>query len=306
VELEAENTPPNRSWTPVVPVPSETVAVAMFQWKRLPISRGVIMRYLAYALAIVIACTALAYGIGKTGAKSYGARTEIYYPLNAQLAAGSFLREDRNLTTQLVAMKSHAILDPIAAKYNLSFDSLTKKEVVSVLQDSEVIRIEVDDRSPAHAQAIVTDIAKAYLKTQPDPDLTAENFLNTQISSINHQLGTLTSQFNDLEQRRQASATLTNPNPAESPAELQVQSQIASLNNQLTTLEGRLDTVTVDQLSEPHVSQQTQPYLLSGPVAPKPLRVAAAGALAGIMLAAIALAFLLRRLLKRQPLDQLD
>ena len=70
--------------------------------------------------------------------------------------------------------------------------------------------------------------------------------------------------------------------------------------------QGRLDTVTVNQLQQPHVQQLTKPYLLSGPVAPKPMRVALAGALAGIMLAAIVVAFLFRRLLKRLPLDQHD
>ena len=42
VELEAEDSTPRQpiaSWTPVVPVPQETVAVAMFQWKRLPLTQ---------------------------------------------------------------------------------------------------------------------------------------------------------------------------------------------------------------------------------------------------------------------------
>jgi len=306
VELEAESTAPNRSWTPVVPVPSETVAVAMFQWKRLRISRGIVMRYVAYALAIVVACAALGYAISAAGTKSYGARTEIYFPLNQQLASGSFLREDRSLSTQLVAMTSHAVLDPVAQRFHLSYNSLAKKVLVSVVQASEVIRIEVDDPSPAQAQALDTAIAASYLKTQPDPNITTENYLNGRVSALNTQLGTLTTQFNSLEQRRQNSTTAANPNPAESPTELAVASEISSINNQVSSLQSRLDTVTVNELQQPHVQQLTKPYLLSGPVAPKPMRVALAGALAGIMLAAIAVAFLFRRLLKRLPLDQHD
>ena len=306
MELEAESNPPNRTWTPVVPVPSETVAVAMFQWKRLPISRQIVFRYLAYALAIVLACAALAYGASAAGSKSYGARTEIYFPLNAALSSGSFLREDRALSTQMVAMESHAILDPVAAQFHLSYSALAKKEVVTVLQNSEVIRIEVDDRSASQAKTIVGEIAKAYLKQVPNQDATTATFLNRQITSLNSQLGTLTVQFNDLEAKRQAQASVTNPNPPESPAELAVQSEITNLNGQVATLQGRLDAVTVDNLQQPHVEQQTPPYVLSGPVAPKPMRAAAAGALAGIMLAAVALTLLFRRLLKRVPIDQLD
>ena len=304
--MEAENIAPNRSWTPVVPVPSETVAVAMFQWKRLPISRKVIFRFLAYALAIVIACGALAYGVSAMGTKTYGARTTIYYPLNAALSTGSFLREDRALSSAMVDMESHRVLDPVAAQFHLTFDALAKKEIVSVLQDSEVIQIEVDDRSASQAKSIAGAIASSYLKQVPNQDETTAAFLNKQIAGINNQLGTLQTQFNDLESRRQSQASITNPNPPESPAELSVQSQINNLNGQVTTLQGRLDAVTVYNLQQPHIEQQTPPYTLSGPIAPKPMRAALAGALAGIMLAAIALTFLIRRQLKRVPIDQID
>jgi len=290
----------------VVPVPSETVAVAMFQWKRLPISRKVVMRYLAVALVIVIACAGLAYGLSKMGTKTYGARTTIYYPLNAALSSGSFLREDRALSSAMVDMESHAVLDPVAAQFHLTFDALSKKEVVTILQDSEVIQIEVDDRSASQAQSIVGAISSSYLKQVPNEDAATEAFLNKQIASDNSQLGTLTTSFNDLEAKRQSLASVTNPNPPESPAELSVQSQITFLNGEVTTLQGRLDAVTVDNLSQPHIQQQTPPYVLNGPVSPKPMRAGLAGALAGIMLAVIALTLLLRRRLKRAPNDQLD
>ncbi|MGO9873993.1 MAG: hypothetical protein ACLPVY_09360 [Acidimicrobiia bacterium] len=306
MELEAENAAPNRTWTPVVPVPSETVAVAMFQWKRLPISRGIIVRYVAYALLIVVACAAVGYAVAAAGTKEYGARTEIYYPLNEQLASGSFLREDRNLSSQLVEMTSHEVLDPVSAQYHISYNTLESKELVSVLQASEVIRIEVDDPSPSRALALDAAIGAGYMKTQADEDLVTESYLNGRINSVNQQLATLTSEFNADEARRQNSATVADPNPAESPAELNIQSQISSDTNEIQTLHGQLDTVTIDELNQPHVTQITKPYLLTSPVAPKPLRVALAGALAGIMLAAIAVGFLLRRLLKRRPLDQLD
>jgi capsular polysaccharide biosynthesis protein len=306
VELEAESTAPNRSWTPVVPVPSETVAVAMFQWKRLPISRKIILRYLAYGLVIVVGCGALAYGLAAMGTKSYGARTQIVFPLNEQLASGTFLREDRSLATQTVSIASHAVLDPVAAKNHLSYTSLLAKEKVSILQDSEVIQIEIDDHSASQAQTIVGQIATEYLKQQPNQDGQAEAFINKQIAGLNTQLSSLAAQFNTLEEKRQQSATIGNPNPAETPSELAIANQVASDNSQVATLQSRLDTITVDDLQQPHVQQQTAPYVLSSPVSPKPLQDAAAGALAGIMLAVIVLGFLLRRLLKRQPLDQLD
>ena len=117
VELEAENAAPNRSWTPVVPVPSETVAVAMFQWKRLPISRAVVdalHHVRTHHRARVRG--ARDTRVSALGAKSYAARTEIYYPLSANNPSGSSLRVDRGLSTQMVAMEGHAVLDPVAAQ----------------------------------------------------------------------------------------------------------------------------------------------------------------------------------------------
>ena len=82
MELEAESsTPANRTWTPVVPVPQETVAVAMFQWKRLPITRKVVLRYAALFVAIMIGTAVLGYVVSSLGPAKYGARSEINYPL---------------------------------------------------------------------------------------------------------------------------------------------------------------------------------------------------------------------------------
>ena len=92
-----------------------------------------------------------------------------------------------------------------------------------------------------------------------------------------------------------------NPVPAEGAAELQLQSQLTDLTTQRNTLATSLNTVTLDQLQQPHVQQLTQPYLVSGKVSPKPMQAGLAGALAGIMIAALTVGLLIRRLLKRQP-----
>ena len=158
---------------------------------------------ITYALIIVLGCAALVYAVSALGAKSYAARTEIYYPLSAQ-NAGSSLRVDCGLSTQMVAMEGHAVLDPVAAKYHMSYDAL-KKEIVTLLQDSEVIRIEVDDKSAVKARVIAGAIVASYLKTQPNTDAQTEAFLNTQIAGVNRQLASLSAQFNSLEEQRQKS-----------------------------------------------------------------------------------------------------
>ena len=140
---------------------------------------------------------------------------------------------------------------------------------MTLLQDSEVIRIEVDDKSAVKARVIAGAIAASYLKTQPNTDVQTEAFLNTQIAGVNRQLASLSAQFNSLEEQRQKSATIANPNPAETPAELSVAAQMASFNSNLASLQSRLDAVTVGNLSTPHVSQLTRPYALGHPGCPQ-------------------------------------
>jgi len=298
VELEAQSTPPGDRWSPVVPVESDTVAVAMFQWKRLPITKKVVMRYTALFVAIVIGCSILGYVVSSLGTAKYGARSEVTFPINAQIASGGFMREDRTLQTQLVAMKSQAVLQPVADKFKIPIDTLSKQLTATVLLDSEVIRLEVDDASPTRAQAIVGAVVAAYFKNLgPDANTVSEGILNKQIAAIDAQRSNLNDKIATLEANRLAQ----NPVPAEGAQELAYQSQLNDLLTQRSSAETQLSTLTVQEAQQPHVQQLTQPYLLPGKVAPKPIQGAIAGFLAGIMVAALVIGLLVRRLLKRQP-----
>jgi capsular polysaccharide biosynthesis protein len=299
VELEAESKS-QRTWTPVLQVPEETVAVATFQWKRVPLTRGVILRLLAIAAAIVVACGVLAFGVSEMLPKTYGARTEIVYPLNAEISSGSTLRQDRTLSTQLVAIKSRTVLTPVAIKYHMTADALSKKIVASVLQDSEVIRIEADDASQAKALALVTDVARQYLKNAGnDKNAQLEANLSGQIVLVNNQIGTLTNQLAAAQTRR-----LNGPNPGtQSAEEVQYTTQLNDANTQLQSLRSALTAATSADLTAQKVQQLTQPYE-AGKVAPKPVRTGIAGVLAGMLIAAGVVVLLLRRRLRNLPADQ--
>jgi capsular polysaccharide biosynthesis protein len=298
VELEAESTPANRSWTPVVPVPQETVAVAMFQWKRLPLTKKIVMRYAALFVAIMIGTAVLGYVVSSLGPAKYGARSEITYPIDASVASGSFMRQDRILQTQLVALKSQTVLQSVADKYHTSVKALSKQVTATVLQDSEVIRIEVDDASPARAKELVGAVVAAYFTNRGiDANTAIEKQLNDQMTILDGKIGVLQRQIANLE----AARLTQNPVPPETAAELQAQSELTNLTTQQGNLATQISNVGVSQVATPHVKQLTQPYLLSGKVAPKPVQGAIAGFLAGIMIAALVVGLLIRRLLKREP-----
>jgi len=286
VELEAESRA--RTWTPVLQVPDETVAVATFQWKRVPLTRGVLLRLAAIAAAIVIACGVLAFGVSEMLPKTYGARTEIVYPLSANNPSGDTLRTDRVLATQLVAIKSRQVLTPVAAKYHMTADQLSKKIIASVLQDSEVIRIEADDASQGKALKIVSDVSTAYLASaaKATSNVDVENALRKQISDANTKIATLNAQ------RPQSSAEV-----------LQQQTQLNIANSQLSSATSQLNQLAINDASAQTVKSLTNPYA-AGKVAPKPMRAGIAGVLAGMLIAAGVVVLVLRRRLRDIPADQ--
>jgi len=290
VELEAENKP--RTWTPVLQVPEETVAVATFQWKRVPLSRGVLLRLGALAAAIVFACGLLAFGVSELLPKTYGGRTEIVFPLSAEISSGSTLRQDRVLSTQLVAIKSRTVLTPVAARFHMTVDALSKKIVVSILQDSEVIRIEADDASQAKALALVTAVANKYLQTASvNPNAPLEKQLQGQIDQANGKIAQLTAALSAAQQRGSTAEAV------------QLQTQLNIQNSLLSSSSSRLNQLAVNDASAQTVKRLTEPYA-AGKVAPKPVRAGIAGVLAGMLVAAGAVVLLLRRRLRNLPADQ--
>jgi capsular polysaccharide biosynthesis protein len=291
VELEAESKA--RTWTPVLQVPDETVAVATFQWKRVPLTRGVLLRLGAIAAAIVVACGVLAFGVSEMLPKTYGARTEIVYPLSANNPSGDTLRTDRVLATQLVAIKSRQVLAPVAATFHMTADQLSKKIIASVLQDSEVIRIEADDASQAKALKIVGAVSAAYLASaaKATSNVDQENALRKQISDANSSIATLTTQLGTAQQRGSSAEVV------------QVQTQLNNATTQLSSATSQLNQLAINDASAQTVKSLTNPYE-AGKVAPKPMRAGIAGVLAGMLIAGGVIVLLLRRRLRNVPADQ--
>jgi len=300
VELEAESKA-QRTWTPVLQVPEETVAVATFQWKRVPLTRGVILKLGAIAAAIVVACGILAFAASEMLPKTYGARTEIVYPLGTANPSGDTLRTDRVLATQLVAIKSRQVLTPVAQRFGMTADALSKKIIASVLSDSEVIRIEADDASPNKALKMVTAVSNAYLANAAttSSNAEAEKALRNQIDKDNNDITTLTNSLNRAQQARQSSSTPDIP----SLAETQLQTQLANANSDLSSATSQLNELSIADVQAQKVHRLTEPYE-AGKVAPKPMRAGIAGVLAGMLIAAGVVVLLLRRRLRNIPADQ--
>lgn len=282
---------------PVVAQPKAdpVLAVVDFEPGRLALRPRDVIRYTLYGLVIVALAATTAYLVASRGERIYGARTEILFERRTEQSTG-FLREDRNLTTQLVTLRSRAILGPVAKANGLSVNELAEKLEVGIVESSEIIRVQVNDRSTVKGMKLVGAITKRYLPTaeSPAPGET-KRFLEGERATIDRDLQARTVRSAQLEAARLGRATPVDPTPLPNADQTLVDAEIKSLLDKRTEVDSRLEAATVDFINRPRVAQITKPYKLDAPVSPKPLNAAAAGGLAGAVIAAITVAVLARR-----------
>src|SRR5918997_3443047 len=141
---------------------------------------GVTGRLVLVALILIM----LGTGAGLAGAlvlpKTYGARAEILYPIGQDQQGGDPLRQDRQLSTQLVFLKSRAVLGPIAQKQGMQFKELDENLSVEVLQTSEVIQVEAHGTTKEAARQTLQAVMDGYLALADQPSGVTRN-LETQL-----------------------------------------------------------------------------------------------------------------------------
>jgi hypothetical protein len=283
MEKPAEQPVPSSPSKPQT-LPPDVLAVAVFQPRRAAFSRRAIILYSIWAILIIVICAEAGYLVSNLADDVYGARTEIFYELDETRSSG-FLREDRRLTTQLVKIESREVLAPVAEANDTTVDELEKKVKPSVIEGSEVVRIQVEDGSRERAQKLAGAVSEQYLKVaRPDNLAATEATLAKRLTDINAR-------------RAEVVAALESATEAGTTA---LQSELASLDDERTSVQSRLDEITVQKAEQPVVTQLTKPYVLDEPVAPKPMKAAIAGGLAGFALVAAAATFLIRRHLADQ------
>jgi capsular polysaccharide biosynthesis protein len=226
----------------------------------------------AFVGTLTILCGAVAYGVASLEAPQYGARADLLYRLSSSQPTG-FLREDRNLTTQVIIARSRAVLLPVARRHDLSIEQMEKKVAVSVLPESSVLRIEVKDRSRNEALKLVSDLAQEYLKRTENTALKGEiGYLRDQAVKLDKQIAKFRS--------------------AENASSLIV-SEFEGLLAERSAVESRLQQRRVDALNARQAEPIADPYGLSGAVSPHPKLAAVGGALFGALISGLGAVFLL-------------
>lgn len=240
-------------------------------WDPAPREHGLRGGQIALLIVVVALLTALGAGVGygmtHVLEKQYAARAEILYPI-AQESPTGFLREDRNLTTQVVLLRSRAVIAPVAADAGLTPEELGDRVGATVIDGSEVLRVEVRDPDEAAALDLTRGLVRRYMDVASERAGRDREYLSAQLALVQRRLGRVA--------------------PGSSAEE-----QLAARRGALLE---RLDELA---LAGPPARLVAAPYPVGEPVSPRPLLAGAAGGLCGLLIGAGAAALLGRRWARR-------
>lgn len=232
------------------------------QWRQLA---------LMAALLVLLGCAG-GFGSSALVPARYAAQADVLYMLTREQATG-FLREDRNITTQVVLMTSRTVLAPVAAEAGMPVEDLAASVQASVLDESEIIHVELTDGDPARAQRLLEEILVRYIDiSNNDERSRMRDYLESELTIVLERM----EEVRGLGQARQL--------------------ELAPLVDREQSIRTRLDDFRLTDLAGPAAQVLVAPYTSTEPVSPKPLVAAATGATAGLVVALLVLAVLARRM----------
>ena len=268
IDVEAEPTPDGDE--PAAPEFAE--ATQTDPWHR-GFASAASVRLAALAVAIVLIGAAAGFIGSQLISKEYAARAEIVYSLT-ESKPNELLREDRKLTTQLVLIGSRVVLAPVADDHAVAPENLAEHVTASVIDHSEIIEVEVRDRTPEGARTLLTEIVGRYL------DLANKNWKDPTLEYLEYQLG-------DVQKQRRA------PDLAQD-----VSLDLARREQSIARLIEPIRPTPVfgqQSVSGPPARLLTDPYTVPDPVSPKPLIATAAGGASALLVAALVVLLIVRR-----------
>lgn len=243
-------------------------------------------RLVLMALTIILLGTAAGLAGALILPKTYGARAEVLYSVGRE-QGGDPMKQDRQLSTQLVLLKSPRLLGDIAKKQGRQVQDLDKEVGVLVLDNSNVIQVEAEGTSKVAAMQTLQAVIDGYLLLASQPQ-GATLYLEKQLADAQ----AVTQQRRTQEQQlgpavSAGTATQASLNDARAQILVSVEQERA-IQNQIQQAKLRGE-------GGPPVQLLTPPYTLPDPVFPQPLIAAGTGALVGLVVAGFLVAVGARR-----------
>jgi uncharacterized protein involved in exopolysaccharide biosynthesis len=246
----------------------------------------VTMRLVLLALTIVLLGTAAGLAGALLLPKTYGARAEVLYSVG-QEQSGDPLKQDRQLSTQLVLLKSPRLLGDIARKQGRQVKDLDEEVSVKILDNSNVIQVEADGSSKLAAMQTLQAVMDGYLALASQPT-GATRYLETQLADAQANTQQLQTRVQQLTAAVLAgTATQVSLNDA--------RTQLTAAQEQEKAVQNQINQAKLRGEGGPPVQLLTPPYSLPDVVFPQPLIAAGTGALVGVLVAGAVVAWGVRR-----------
>lgn len=218
-----------------------------------PVPRDQLRRFALIGLLIVAFGAVAGLVAALVLPTQYAARATLLYPLTEDQPTG-FLREDRNLTTQLVLIRSRLVLEPVAVANGMTVEDLEDVVTVTLVEGTEVIEFEVRDPARGRGVVLLDGVVQRYLAVaNEDRDDAALAYVDAELADVTARLG-------------------AQPGPVEAAALVQRQQ---SLFEQRDTL----------NIGEPAARVVVAPYSAPEPAGMGPLYAALTGGLCGLLIA---------------------
>jgi uncharacterized protein involved in exopolysaccharide biosynthesis len=239
------------------------------------------------ALTIVLLGVAAGLAAALVLPKTYGARADILYSVGQDPQGGDPLKQDRELSTQLVYLTSRAVLGPVAQKQGREFDDLAKDVSVQVLTNSEVIEVEADGATRQAALQTLQAVVTGYMTLISQPTGVSRNLHNQLADAHTNTLA--------LQKRVQELIPAVLAGTATQVSLDDVRAQVTASSDLEKALQAKIDELDLTGQQGPGAQMLTPPYALPDPVFPQPLISAGVGGLVGLIVAGAVLGVAARR-----------
>ncbi|HKY16749.1 MAG TPA: hypothetical protein VJM33_17620 [Microthrixaceae bacterium] len=234
------------------------------------------------ALLVIAIATGSAWWAGSRGPTVYGAEAELL----VHVASGEGDPEaDRRLATQLVVLDGGNVVRPAAEQLDMSPAELRRRLDTSVVDGSQVVRIQASAGSRERAAQIVDVVVDSYLDQPADAaSEESEEYLVSELEAISTRRAAVSQELLALA-----------PSSATAAQQTALQSELTQLSQQESTLQDQIVATRLEQIRTGQPAVVTPPSAMSRPLAPTPARSAALGAIAGLTLAGALVLWSMRR-----------
>ncbi|MGH3015693.1 MAG: hypothetical protein ACRDOP_17875 [Gaiellaceae bacterium] len=230
---------------------------------------------------IIVGAAIAAYLYSDRRQEVFGGRAEILYVGREMLSA---TEADRQIATQRALLDSASTLAPVARRFGLALDDLDQHVSVESVGNSNVLRLTVGNPEPELAVAVTQAVSESYIaqvRRGESPALQkAKRLIETRIEELAGQLSDIQKPFGSADRQLVSTSTAQDG---------RLLAEMQSLLGRVGSLQDRLTELELQQITNSGARILTQAYPLDEPLEPQPLRAAAAGAIAGLFVACLAL-----------------